>query len=93
MMHCSDPIPSAISSCIPGSNPDNAHWHKAQICSHVHLLAEGACTRRAACGTRHYRERKEEKMEKASGNKETKMDLFVCMDGKPETQKQMLEYY
>lgn len=32
-------------------------------------------------------------MEKASGNKETKMDLFVCMDGKPETQKQMLEYY
>lgn len=42
---CSDPaltllfFPSlslSVSSCIRGSNPDNAHWHEAQIRSHVH---------------------------------------------------------
>lgn len=30
-----------LCSCIQGSNPDNAHWHKAQIRSL--MLAEGAC--------------------------------------------------
>lgn len=30
-----------LCSCIQGSNPDNAHWHKAQIRSL--MLEEGAC--------------------------------------------------